>query len=90
MENKNSDEVNKNVSDYTLTFTKSAKTGILDLLDKTIDEEGMIVEKENPKQRVLTFERQEISLEEFGGVQHGSEVFISNNFVSLMRLSKIG
>lgn len=73
-----------------LIFTKSVKEDILDLLDKKVDDEGMIVEKDDPEQRVLTFEGQEISVDEFGGVQKGSEVFISDNIVSLMRLSKRG
>jgi len=60
----------------------------LDFLDKTVDTEGMIVESENPTQRVLTAEGQEISFESFGGVRKGSEIFISNNLVSLMKLSK--
>ncbi len=76
------------MADYSLTFSTSAKKAILDFLDKSVDDAGMIVEKDNPKQRVLTFEGNEISIDEFGGVKKGSEVFISNNFVSLMRLSR--
>ena len=71
-----------------ITFDKKAKKEVLELLDKTVDEDGMIVEKDNPKQRVLTFDGEEISLQELGGVQKGSEVFIRNNLVSLIRLSK--
>ena len=71
-----------------ITFDGSAKQEILDFLDKSLDEEGLIVEKQNPAQKVLTFDGQEISLEEFGGVKRGSEVFIKNDLVSLMRLSK--
>ena len=71
-----------------ITFDKKAKKEVLELLDKTVDEDGMIVEKDNPKQRVLTFDGEEISFEEFGGVQKGSEVFIKDNLVSLFRLSK--
>ncbi|MBU4201597.1 MAG: hypothetical protein L6243_00250 [Candidatus Altiarchaeales archaeon] len=71
-------------------FTKSAKEDILDLLDKKVGDRGTIVEKDNPEQEVLSFESQELSLEEFGGVQKGSEVFISNNIVSLMKLAKKG
>ena len=71
-----------------ITFDKKAKQEILDLLDKTVDGEGLIVEKDNPAQKVLTFDGEEISVEEFGGVQKGSEVFIKNNLVSLLRLSK--
>ena len=71
-----------------ITFDKSAKGKILDLLGKKVDEEGLIVEKDDPGQKVLTFDGEEISFEEFGGVQKGSEVFIKNNLVSLIRLSK--
>ena len=71
-----------------ITFDKSAKKDILDFLNKNVDKDGNIVEKDNPTQRVLTFDGEEITLEEFGGVQRGSEVFIKNDIISLMRLSK--
>ncbi len=71
-----------------ITFDNPSKREILDFLDKTTNKEGLIVEKQNPEQKVLTFDGQEISLEEFGGVKRGSEVFIKNDLVSLMRLSK--
>lgn len=71
-----------------ILFDKSAKEEVLELLDKAIDTEKYIVEKDNPKQRVLTVDGEEISLEEFGGIQKGSEVFIKNNLVSLIRLAK--
>lgn len=70
-----------------IVFDKSAKTEVLELLGKGIDKEGYIVEKDST-QRVLTFDGEEISLDEFGGIQKGSEVFIKNNLVSLIRLSK--
>lgn len=71
-----------------ITFDKSAKRDILDLLGKAVNDEDLIVEKGNPRQKVLTFDGEELSLEEFGGVQKGSEVFIKDNLVSLIRLSK--
>ncbi len=71
-----------------INFDKNAKKEILDMLGKTVNNERIIVEKENPSQKVLTFDGEEISLEEFGGIQKGSEVFIKNNLVSLIRLSK--
>jgi len=71
-----------------ITFDKNAKKEILTLLDKTVDGDDMIVEKDNLEQRVLTFDGEEISLQKFGGVQMGSEVFIKDNLVSLIRLSK--
>ena len=70
-----------------LLFDKSAKREILELFGKDIDNENYITEK-NSSQRVLTFDGEEVSLEEFGGIQKGSEVFVKNNLVSLIRLSK--
>lgn len=77
------------VNDKTvLTFDESFKEDILELFDKSIDSEGFIIEKSNPKQRVLSEDGQEVKVEEFGGIKKGSEVFIKNDLVSLMRLSK--
>jgi hypothetical protein len=71
-----------------LTFEDSAKKEILEFLNKDIDKEGFIVEKENPNQRVFTVDGEELSFDELGGIQKGSEVFIKKDLVSLMRLSK--
>ncbi len=72
-----------------IIFDKAVKHQILELFGKTLDAEGYIVEKDNPSQRVLTFdEGREITFDDFGGLQKGSEVFIKNNLVSLIRLSK--
>lgn len=71
-----------------ITFDKNVKREVLDILNKSVDKDDLIVEKDNPTQRVLTFDGEDITLEEFGGVQRGSEVFIKNDIISLMRLSK--
>ena len=71
-----------------IVFSKEAKLEVLNLLNKNIDKDSLIVEKDNPSQKVLTFEGEEIHFDQFGGVQKGSEVFIKNNLVSLIRLSK--
>ena len=71
-----------------ITFDKAIKKDILLLLDKVVNEDDSVVEKDNPNQKVLAFDGQELTLEEFGGVQKGSEVFIKQDLVSLMRLSK--
>lgn len=71
-----------------LTFDESVKREILGFIGKEVDNDNFIVEKDNPKQRVLTVDNEEITLKEFGGFQRGSEVFIKNDFISLMRLSK--
>lgn len=71
-----------------LTFEDSAKEEVLDFLNKDVDREGFIVEKNDKKQRVLTVDGEELSLNELGGIQKGSQVFIKNDLVALMRLSK--
>ncbi|MCK4730279.1 MAG: hypothetical protein KAT28_03085 [Candidatus Aenigmarchaeota archaeon] len=80
--------VERNSINTNITFDKSVKKDILALLGKDINEDNLIVEKTDLEQKVLTFEGEEISLEEFGGIQKGSEVFIKNNLVSLIKLSK--
>ncbi len=72
----------------TITFDDSAKKDVLDLLDKMVNKEGLIVEKSNPTQKVLTFEGRELHIDNFGGIKKGSEVFIEKNLVSLIKLSK--
>ena len=71
-----------------LTFDESAKKDILDFLDKKVDKDNFIVEKNNQKQRVLTEMGEEVSYDEFGGAKKGSEIFIKKDLISLMRLSK--
>lgn len=71
-----------------LTFDSSLKEEILGFFDKKINEDGIIVEKLDPSQQVLSTDGQEVKIEEFGGVKKGSEVFIKNDLISLMRLSK--
>ncbi|MBI5073354.1 hypothetical protein HZA99_06060 [Candidatus Woesearchaeota archaeon] len=71
-----------------ITFDEIAKNDILDFLDKSVNDEGYIVEKKDPEQKVLTFDGEEISSEEFGGAKKGSEVFIKSDLISLMRFSK--
>lgn len=70
-----------------VTFDKSAKNFILDSFNKTTDEEGYVIEKDNPTQRVLTSDGLEIKQEEFGGVKKGSEVYIKSDLISLIKLA---
>jgi len=77
--------MNDNIS---LTFDSSLKKEVLSFFEKDVNEEGIIVEKNNPDQQVLSTDGQEVRIEEFGGIRKGSEVFIKNDLISLMRLSK--
>jgi len=71
-----------------IVFDKNARKEILDLLDKSVNDEGIIVEKEDPDVHVLAIDGTELTLDEFGGVKKGSEVFIKSDLVSLMRLAR--
>jgi hypothetical protein len=77
--------MNENIS---LTFDSSLNEEVLNFFDKMVNEDNVIVEKSNPQQQVLSADGQEVKLEEFGGIRKGSEVFIKNDLISLMRLSK--
>ncbi len=83
-------EVSHMIKDV-ITFEESAKMKILSSFDKSVDDEGYIVEKENPTQRVITPDGEEITFEEFAGIRKGSEIFIKSDLISLMNLSdKLG
>ncbi len=71
-----------------VTFSKDAREDILDLFGKTVDEEGYIIEKDNPEQRVLTPKGEEILIEEWGGIIKGSEIFVKSDVFSLIELAK--
>ena len=71
-----------------LTFDDTAKETVLEYMDKKINKDCVIVEKQDASQRVLSVEGEEVSIDEFGGIRKGSEVFIKNDLISLMRLSK--
>lgn len=68
-----------------MTFDDSAREFVLGLFDKHVNENGEVLEK-NSDEVVMTFEGNPLTLDEFGGVKKGSELFIENNVVSLFRL----
>lgn len=70
-----------------LTFDKSAEDFVLNTFNKTTDSDGYIVEKDNPTQRVLTPDGEEIKKEELAGIKKGSEKYIKSDLVSLIKLS---
>lgn len=65
-----------------ITFSKSAVKDVLKAFNKETDNEGFIVDEEGD--RVLTPTGEEIKAKELGGISKGSEVFISDNFVSIL------
>lgn len=69
-----------------ITFDQSAKDFILKAFDKTVDKEGFVVEKDNPRQRVLAPDGQEVEYKDFAGIKKGSEIFIKSDLISLIHL----
>lgn len=69
-----------------ITFDESLKKEILDIFDKTVDDEGYIIEKDT-KERVLSPDGEEIELEKFAGITKGSEIFIKSDIFSLIDLT---
>jgi hypothetical protein len=72
---------------FRVTFDPSAADFVLDLFDKVVANDGYIVEKSRPDQRVLTPSGEEISHEEFAGVRRGSDLFIKSDIASLIEAS---
>lgn len=69
-----------------ITFKKDAKEVILSFFDKIVDDDGFIVEKDNPTQKILTPDGEEMSLEEFAGIRKGSEIFFKSDLPSMIEL----
>ena len=72
---------------HTITFDSSVKKQVLLALGKGVDEEGYLVEKDNPSARILTRDGDEIHIEEFAGVYKGSEIFVKSDIASLIELA---
>ena len=67
-------------------FDESNKSKILEIMNKSIDSQGFLVEKTDKTQRVLTKDGEEIKFTEFAGVRKGSEIFIKNDINSILEL----
>ena len=67
-----------------LTFSRPAARFVLDAFGKTIDAENYLVEKSDPKQRVLTPQGAEVRWGEFAGFRKGSEIIVTSDIASLI------
>jgi hypothetical protein len=70
-----------------ITFDASAREFILDAFGKK-SQNGFVVEKTDPQQRVLTPRGEDIPLKEFAGIRKGSAVFVKSDIVSLIEAAK--
>jgi len=73
----------------TVNFDKAAKKAILNSFGKAIDDEGYIVEKNDPKHRILASDGDFLTLDDFTGISKGSLVFYKSDINSLIELADI-
>lgn len=69
-----------------ITFDKGATDFVLDIFNKSTDNDGFITERDNT--RVLTPEGIEITSDQLCVIKKGSEKFIAGDLTSLMKLAK--
>ncbi|PKN00635.1 MAG: hypothetical protein CVU78_00240 [Elusimicrobia bacterium HGW-Elusimicrobia-2] len=77
------------MSEEVITFREDQKTKefILKIFGKTVDADGYVVETDNLAQRVLTPDGEELLLDDFAGVQKGSELFIKSDLPSIFKVA---
>ena len=76
------------MSEIKIVYDDDSREDILEIFGKSTDEEGYLVEKDNPIQRVVTKKGEEIHIDEWAGVDNGSESFIKKDAFSLIELAK--
>jgi len=71
-----------------ITFSDNITTKkyILSLLDKSINDEGIIIDKKGMP--VIDIDGNEITIDEFGLVSSGSEIFVKDNIISLFKYNE--
>jgi len=72
-----------------ITFDAASKQEVLSYFGKTTDQEGYLIEADNPTQRVITPDGENITIEEFAGIRKGSEIYIKSDLPSLIELIDI-
>lgn len=72
-----------------ITFDFESKRKILSFFGKTINEDGYLIEEDDPDQRVITPDGDDITLDEFAGIRKGSEIYIKSDLPSLIELIDI-
>lgn len=67
-----------------MSFDESAREYILSIFNKKIVD-GKVLEMES-NEEVMSFEGNPLTVDDFGGIKKGSEIFIEDNVVSLIKL----
>lgn len=71
----------------TINFDNSFINEVLAIFDKEINKDGVIVENDS-KEPVVTRQGDTIKHEDLGAIGNGSEVFVEDNFVSMLEFIK--
>ena len=68
-----------------ISFEKNQKTKkfVLSFFGKDVDAENYIIESDT-HQRDLSSNGQEITLDRFGGIKNGSEIYVKDDIVSIV------
>jgi len=69
-----------------IIFDSSAKKFILEVFGKTIDNENFIIDS-NTRERVLSINGEELTLDDFAGIGKGSLLFIKKDLPSIVELT---
>jgi hypothetical protein len=68
-------------------FDDSALGFVLEAFGNTVDDEGYII-KEDTGERVRTREGNPVRPEDLGGIAEGSEIYVEDNYVSVLEYVK--
>ncbi len=68
----------------TIVFSEDVKEFVFEVFNKSVDEDGYIVEKGN-KSRVITPAGEHVPSKDFAAIIPGSEVFVTNDMPSLLK-----
>jgi hypothetical protein len=70
-----------------LLFNSDSLPIILEAFEKEINADGIIIEKSSGEP-VLTPEGDEIHFSKFGGLKKGSEIFLTDDLLAIMKLAE--
>ncbi|AAV45603.1 unknown [Haloarcula marismortui ATCC 43049] len=79
----NNSTSDRSIMSTTLTFDESAAEFIIESFGKTTDGEGYIVDPQR-NERETTPEGNEIHIDDFAGVEKGSQLFLDDDFTTLV------
>lgn len=66
-----------------ITFGPSAAETVLEQFGKTLDEDDYIIDQETEERVESYYKEEEIHIDEFGGLVHGSTEFIKDDYTEI-------